>query len=131
MKYRDKGFIKYQEKQRDGEVGFWANKSDRQIRREKEHRFSIFYQSCLISCNGIKKDTPLIDKFWWNNLKDSDKEKIISLHSLQCEHFNSGNDYWYSDPVFETWSEWFDYIKTTFKTNKVKLREDKLKILGI
>lgn len=27
------------------------------------------------------------------------------------------------------WHEWYDYIKTTFKTNKVKFREDKLKLI--
>ena len=30
-----------------------------------------------------------------------------------------------------TWSEWHDYIVTTFKPNKISLREDKLKVLGI
>ena len=29
MKYKDKGFLKYQQKQRDGEVGYWSHKSDR------------------------------------------------------------------------------------------------------
>lgn len=123
MKYKDKGFIKYQEKQRDGEVGFWSNKSERQRRREKELNFVKFYQKFLIG---------KIDKFWWNNLKDSDKEKISSLHTLQFDYLrNKDNDYWYSDEVFDTWNEWFDYIKTTFETNKVKFREDKLKVLGI
>lgn len=123
MKYRDKGFLKYQEKQRDGEVGYWSNRSERQIRREREHRFSTFYQKFLMS---------KIDKYWWKNLRDSDKEKIISLHFLQEDAISSKDlDRWYSDPVFETWVEWFDYIKTTFKPNKISLREDKLKVLGI
>ena len=121
MKYKDKGFLKYQEKQRDVEVGYWSQKSDRQLRREREHRFSTFYQKFLIS---------KIDKYWWRNLKDSDKEKIISLHHLQ-EDVSTKEDRWYSDPVFETWSEWHDYIVTTFKPNKISLREDKLKVLGI
>lgn len=123
MKYQDKRFAKYQEKQRDGEVGYWSQKSERQIRREREHRFSTFYQKFLIG---------KIDKYWWKNLRDSDKEKIISLHFLQEDAISSKDlDRWYSDPVFETWSEWFDYIKTTFKPNKISLREDKLKVLGI
>ena len=70
MKYKDKSFLKYQERQRDGEVGYWSQKSDRQLRRERENRFSTFYQKFLIS---------KIDKYWWKNLIDSDKEKIISL----------------------------------------------------
>lgn len=123
MKYKDKGFLKYQEKQRDGEVGYWSQKSDRQIRREREHRFSTFYQKFLIS---------KIDKYWWKNLRDSDKEKIISLHYLQEDAISTKDlDRWYSEPVFDTWSEWFEYVKTTFKPNRISLREDKLKVLGI
>lgn len=123
MKYQDKRFVKYQEKQRDGEVGYWSQKSERQIRREREHRFSTFYQKFLIG---------KIDKYWWKNLRDSDKEKIMSLHFLQEDAISSKDlDRWYSEEVFETWSEWFDYIKTTFKPNKISLREDKLKVLGI
>jgi hypothetical protein len=123
MKYKDKGFLKYQEKQRDGEVGYWSQKSDRQLRREREHRFYTFYQKFLIS---------KIDKYWWKNLKDSDKEKIMSLYSIQLDAMISKvEDRWYSEPVFDTWSEWFEYIKTTFKPNRISLREDKLKVLGI
>ncbi len=123
MKYKDKGFLKYQEKQRDGEVGYWSQKSDRQIRREREHRFITFYQNFLIS---------KIDKFWWRNLKDSDKEKIIYLHHIQEDAITSKDlDRWYSEPVFDTWVEWFDYIRTTFEPNKIQLREDKLRELGI
>jgi hypothetical protein len=123
MKYKDKGFLKYQEKQRDGNFDvYWSQKSERQIRREREHRFSNFYQRFLIG---------RIDKFWWKNLRDSDKEKIMSLYSLQLDAISTKEDRWYSDPVFETWSEWYDYIKSTFETDRISLREDKLKILGI
>jgi hypothetical protein len=123
MKYKDKGFLKYQEKQRDGEVGYWSQKSDRQLRREREHRFATFYQKFLIN---------KIDKFWWKNLKDSDKEKIMSLYSIQLDAMISKvEDRWYSEPVFEKWSEWFEYVKTTFKPNRISLRKDKLKVLGI
>jgi hypothetical protein len=125
MRYKDKGFLKYQEKQRDREVGYWSHKSDRQLRREKEQRFETFYQNFLV--NKFK-----IDKFWWKNLKDSDKEKIMSLHSLQLDNMiTKVDDRWYSDPVFDTWLEWFEYIKSTFKPNKILLREDKLKSIGI
>jgi len=123
MRYKDKGFLKYQEKQRDREVGYWSHKSDRQLRRERDHRFYTFYQNFLIN---------KIDKFWWKNLKDSDKEKIMSLHSLQSDNMiTKVDDRWYSDPVFDTWVEWFEYIKSTFNTNKIQLREDKLKSIGI
>ena len=124
MKYKDNRFLKYQEKQREGNFDdYWSRKSERQIRRERENRFATFYQKFLIG---------KIDKYWWKNLRDSDKEKIMSLHFLQEDAISSkDNDRWYSEPVFETWTEWFDYIKTTFKPNKISLREDKLKFLGI
>jgi hypothetical protein len=124
MKYQDKRFVKYQEKQRDGEFdSYWSRKSERQIRREREHRFSTFYQKFLIG---------RIDKYWWKNLRDTDKEKIISLYYIQEDAISSKDlDRWYSEPVFETWSEWYDFVKTTFQTNKISLREDKLKVLGI
>jgi hypothetical protein len=122
MKYKDKSFIKYQEKQRDGEVGYWSNRSERQIRREQEIRFKNFHQRFLIG---------KIDKYWWNNLRDSDKEKIMSLYNLQLDALKNDEDSWYSEPVFNTWLEWFEYIKTTFKPNRIQLRQDKLKELGI
>jgi hypothetical protein len=123
MKYKDKSFLKYQEKQRDGEVGYWSNRSERQIRRETEQRFATFYQKFLIG---------RIDKFWWKHLKDTDKEKIISLYYLQDDAISSKDlDRWYSVEVFDTWSEWYEFILTTFETNKISLREDKLKVLGI
>ena len=128
MKYKDKGFIKYQDKQRDGEVGHWAHKSDRKLRRENEQRFDTFYQKILTGIDPCQ----IIDKYWWKHLKDIDKEKIISLHYIHVDAISSKDlDRWYSDPVFDTWSEWFDYIKTTFKPNRISLREDKLKVLGI
>ena len=71
MKYKDNNFLKFQDRQRDGDVGYlrtWnSNKSDRQIRREQEHRLSLFY---------MEKLSNKIEKLWWNNHKTSDKEKI-------------------------------------------------------
>jgi hypothetical protein len=40
-------------------------------------------------------------------------------------------DCWYSDPVFDDWKEWVDYIKSTFNVDKGKLRMDKFKAIGI
>ncbi len=124
MKYRDTRFLKYQEKQRDGDFDdYWSQKSERQIRREREHGFTTFYKKFLIG---------RIDKLWWIHLKDSDKQKIISLHSIQAEHMkHNDTDYWYSEPVFDSWKEWYEYINSTFETNKVKVREDRLKSIGL
>ena len=44
MKYKDNNFSKFQDRQRDGLETYSLNsKSDRQVRRQLEHRLSIFY----------------------------------------------------------------------------------------
>ena len=130
MKYKDNNFLKFQDRQRDGDVGYlrtWnSNKSDRQIRREQEHRLSLFY---------MEKLSNKIEKLWWNNLKTSDKEKIRKSYNNQIDYLSHDKDYrlslWYSYKVFESWGEWFDYIKDNFKPNKSSYRNHKLKMLGI
>lgn len=131
MKYKDNNFLNYQDKQRSGEFDYNSNKSssirvDRQIRREQEHRLSLFYR---------KKLWNKIEKIWWDNLKTSDKEEIRRYYSNQLDYLSHDieiREYlWYSYKVFDIWEEWFDYIKVEFKPNKVTYRQDKLKILGI
>jgi hypothetical protein len=131
MKYKDNNFLNYKDKQRSGEFDYNSNKSssirvDRQIRREQEHRLSLFYR---------KKLWNKIEKVWWDNLKTSDKEEIRRYYSNQLDYLSHDieiREYlWYSYKVFDIWEEWFDYIKVEFKPNKVTYRQDKLKILGI
>lgn len=131
MKYKDNNFLNYQDKQRSGEFDYNSNKIssirvDRQIRREQEHRLSLFYR---------KKLWNKIEKVWWDNLKTSDKEEIRRYYSNQLDYLSHDieiREYlWYSYKVFDIWEEWFDYIKVEFKPNKVTYRQDKLKILGI
>ena len=130
MKYKDNNFLKFQDRQRDGDVGYlrtWnSNKSDRQIRREQEHRLSLFY---------MEKLSNKIEKLWWNNLKTSDKEEIRKSYNNQIDYLSHDKDYrlslWYSYKIFESWGEWFDYNKDNFKPNKSSYRNDKLKMLGI
>lgn len=126
MKYRDNGFMKYQDKQRNGEVynGYSSFKSERQIKRERQHRHYKFYNRFLVKN---------IDKYWWSNLKEVDKDEIISLFDMQLDFIEKDRnpDLWYSGPVFDTFDEWFFYIKETFKPNMSNLRQDKLKVLGI
>jgi hypothetical protein len=55
---------------------------------------------------------------------DKEYNQIVNLMKFNV-------NFRYSDPVFETWAEWFGYVKTTFKPNKISLREDKFKVLGI
>ncbi len=51
MKYKDNKFVNYQDKQRNGEFGIYngfdycSSKTNRQIRREREHNWSVFYMS--------------------------------------------------------------------------------------
>ena len=101
MKYIDKNFIKYQENQNDN---FNSYEKNRRI------RVKTFYKKKLIR---------LIDNIWWNNLNIHDKELIMSLY-----YSGSKND-------FKNLDQWCDYIKSEFKPDKVGLRNDKLKILGI
>ncbi len=133
MKYRDNGFIKYQDKQRNGEVGIYSNRSET---RESRNKYSKFYNRFLF------KD---IDRYWWNNLKDSDKDKIITTHNYQVTSLNNINGRKFINnrrgmglfmivdhyQTFNTMDEWFSYIKQTFKPNISNLRQDKLKLLGI
>ena len=58
MKYKDNNFSKFQDRQRDGLETYSLNsKSDRQVRRQLEHRLSIFYSKQL-----SKK----VGKEWWS-----------------------------------------------------------------
>ena len=126
MKYKDNKFLNYQDKQRSGDFDYHSNKSDRQIRREQEHRLSLFYMNILSN---------KIEKIWWDNLKITDKEEIRRSYSNQLDYLSHSIEIrdalWYSYKVFDIWEEWFDYIKVEFKPNKVTYRQDKLKILGI
>ena len=126
MKYKDNKFLNYQDKQRSGDFDYYSDKSDRQKRRELEHKLSIFYMERLSN---------RIEKLWWNNLKTSDKEEIKRYYNNQLDYLLQDEGYrkslWYSHKVFESWEEWFDYIKVEYKPNKSSYRNDKLKMLGI
>lgn len=124
MKYKDNNFSKFQERQREGLESPFTSKSDRQIRREREHRLSIFYS---------KRLAPKVEKAWWSNLKESDKEKIeVSYYNQErmLEDDNLAN-MWCNFEWFDTWEEWFEHIADEYKPDMVKYREAKLKKLGI
>jgi hypothetical protein len=127
MKYKDNKFVNYQDRQRDGDFDTcWKRVSSRQIRREKEHNRSVFYMS---------KISNHIEKIWWKNLSDSDKDEIIRRYSNQLDYLSYDlkirESMWYNYKVFDTWEDWFDQIKDEYKPNKVSYREDKLKVLGL
>ena len=125
MKYKDNKFVKYQDRQRSGDFDpYWCEKT--KIRREMEHNWSVFYMS---------KISNHIEKIWWKNLSDSDKDEIIRRYSNQVDYlsYDKGirESMWYSHRVFDNWEDWFDQIKDEYKPNKASYRQDKLKVLGI
>ena len=79
MKYRDNKFLKYQDKQRDDEFDYFSNKTERQIRRERNHKHSQFY---------IRVLSKNIEKIWWNNLSDIDKDEIIRRYNNQMDYLS-------------------------------------------
>ena len=131
MKYKDNKFVNYQDKQRNVDIDYWVDKTNRQIRRERDHKWSVFYMS---------KISNHIERIWWKNLSDSDKDEIIRRYSNQVDYLSITSRpqdieirsaFWYSHKVFDTWEDWFDQIKDEYKPNKASYRQDKLKVLGI
>jgi hypothetical protein len=100
MKYKDNNFSKFQDRQRDGEVGYYSSsKSDRQVRREQEHRLSLFYSKYL-----SKK----VEKDWWLCLNFDDKQRIETSYYNQEEMLREDDsmDMWSNFEFFDTWKEW-------------------------
>ena len=128
MKYKDNNFLKFQDRQRDGDAGYlrtWnSNKSDRQVRREQEHRLSIFYSKNL---------SKRIEKDWWINLSFENKQQIETSYYNQEQMLEEGDRLmmWSNYEFFDTWDEWYEYILKEYKPDMVKYRESKLKKLGI
>ena len=74
MKYKDNNFSKFQDRQRDGIESHFSSKSDRQVRREQEHRLSLFYSKYL-----SKK----VEKDWWLCLNFDDKQQVETSYYNQ------------------------------------------------
>jgi hypothetical protein len=124
MKYKDNNFSKFQDRQRDGEVGYYSNKSDRQVRREQEHRLSLFYSKYL-----SKK----VEKEWWSCLSFDDKQRVETSYYNQEQMLEDDDrmNMWSNFEFFDTWKEWFEHIVDEYKPDRIKYRESKLKKLGI
>lgn len=124
MKYKDNNFSKFQDRQRDGEVGYYSNKSDRQVRREQEHRLSLFYSKYL-----SKK----VEKDWWLCLSFDDKQRLETSYYNQEQMLEDDDrmNMWSNFEFFDTWKEWFEHIADEYKPDRIKYRESKLKKLGI
>ena len=123
MKYKDSGFSRMQDRQRNGA---WENeKSERQSRRAQASRISVFYRDHL--SNKVEKE-------WWTSLAIEDMQKIEESYygqkSMIREDIEAGN-MWATFVFFENWEEWFEYIHSEYKPDMAKYRESKLKKLGI
>ena len=124
MKYKDNNFSKFQDRQRDGFENHYSSKSDRQVRREQEHRLSIFYSKNL--SNKVEKE-------WWLCLSFYDKQQVETSYCNQEQMLQEEDrmNMWANFEFFDTWEEWFEHIVDEYKPDRVKYRESKLKKLGI
>ena len=120
MKYKDSGFSRMQDRQRNGA---WENeKSERQSRRVQASRISVFYRDHLSS---------KVEKEWWTSLDIEDMQKIEESYYRQKSMIPSTGNMWATFVFFENWEEWFEYIHSEYKPDMAKYRESKLKKLGI
>lgn len=124
MKYKDNNFSKFQDRQRDGIESHYSVKSDRQVRREQEHRLSLFYSKYL-----SKK----VEKDWWLCLNFDDKQRLETSYYNQEQMMEEKDrmNMWSNFEFFDTWKEWFEHIADEYKPDRIKYRESKLKKLGI
>lgn len=124
MRYKDKNFSKYQERQRNGDdqLENWQRASERKIRRERDHRHATFYMQYL---------TKFFEKEWWLALETRDKEHVYTSYYNQEEMLKEERDMWSNFEWFDTWDEWRQHTLDTVKPNKAKLRELRVKKLGI
>ena len=124
MKYKDNNFSKFQDRQRDGIESHFSSKSDRQVRREQEHRLSLFYSKYL-----SKK----VEKDWWLCLNFDDKQRVETSYYNQEQMMEEKDrmNMWSNFEWFDTWKEWFEHIADEYKPDRIKYRESKLKKLGI
>jgi hypothetical protein len=124
MKYKDNNFSKFQDRQRDGFESPFTSKSDRQVRREQEHRLSLFYSKHL-----SKK----VEKEWWSCLSFEDKQQVETSYCNQEQMMEEKDriNMWSNFEWFDTWKEWFEHIAIEYKPDRIKYRESKLKKIGL
>ncbi len=124
MKYKDNNFSKFQDRQRDGIESNFSSKSDRQVRREQEHRLFLFYSKHL-----SKK----VEKEWWLCLNFEDKQRLERSYYNQEQMMEEKDrmNMWSNFEFFDSFQEWFEHIADEYKPDRIKYRESKLKKLGI
>jgi hypothetical protein len=124
MRYNDRNFTNYKEKQRDGiNLETWQRQSERKIRRDRDMLLFNFY---------LQKLTHHFEREWWSALETRDKEHVYTSYYNQENMLKDDSlNMWSNYEFFENWEEWKQHILDTIKPNKAKLRELRVKKLGI
>jgi len=119
MKYFDKNYIKWQQRQRVKEDPHY--RSNRELRRNLD-RFCISH---------------IEDKDWWRILSWDERDKVYNSYHNTLDHFKRSNDdrdsYWYSydpdiaDVTGKTWEEcvpqWLKYVQDKYPLDANVRRE--------
>ena len=124
MRYNDRNFTNYQEKQRDGiDLEMWQKACERKRRRERDMLHINFY---------LQKLTHHFEREWWSALETRDKGLVYTSYYNQENMLKDDSlNMWSNYEFFENWEEWKQHILDTIKPNKAKLRELRVKKLGI
>jgi hypothetical protein len=124
MRYNDRNFTNYQEKQRDGiDLEMWERACERKRRRERDMLHFNFY---------LQKLTHHFEREWWSALETRDKGLVYTSYYNQENMLKDDSlNMWSNYEFFENWEEWKQHILDTIKPNKAKLRELRVKKLGI
>ena len=123
MRYQDRNFTNYQKKQRDGIDEMWERACERKRRRERDMLHFNFY---------LQKLTHHFEREWWSALEPRDKEHVYTSYYNQENMLKDDSlNMWSNYEFFENWEEWKQHILETVKPNKAKLRELRVKKLGI
>jgi hypothetical protein len=124
MRYNDRNFTNYQEKQRDGiDLEMWERACERKRRRERDMLHINFY---------LQKLTHHFEREWWSALETRDKGLVYTSYYNQENMLKDDSlNMWSNYEFFENWEEWKQHILDTIKPNKAKLRELRVKKLGI
>jgi len=123
MRYQDRNFTNYQKKQRDGIDEMWERACERKRRRERDMLHFNFY---------LQKLTHHFEREWWSALETRDKGLVYTSYYNQENMLKDDSlNMWSNYEFFENWEEWKQHILDTIKPNKAKLRELRVKKLGI
>jgi hypothetical protein len=80
----------------------------------------------------LQKLTNHFEREWWSALETRDKGLVYTSYYNQENMLKDDSlNMWSNYEFFENWEEWKQHILDTIKPNKAKLRELRVKKLGI